>query len=236
MNIWRIRLASSFCILAIMLAVSWASRAVAATITVTSTADSGAGSLRDAIASANSGDTIMLDVAGTITLTSGPIAIDQNLEISGPGTISGGGTTQVFIVGNGFSVNVDNVTIENGFVGNTNGGGIVNNGTLTITSSTMTNNLSNNGDGGSIFNGGTLTVNNSTIENSCGASVSTEGCGIFNSGTLTVTDSTLSGNVGPSSGAGIYNAGTATVTGSMLSGNDALFGEGGALTTLGCFP
>ena len=42
----------------------------AATITVTSTADSGAGTLRDALASASDGDTIDFSVTGTITLTS----------------------------------------------------------------------------------------------------------------------------------------------------------------------
>ena len=39
----------------------------AATITVTNTNDDGAGSLRQAIANANNGDTIHFGVAGTIT-------------------------------------------------------------------------------------------------------------------------------------------------------------------------
>ena len=57
----------------------------AATITVTSTADSGAGTLRDALASASDGDTIDFSVTGTITLTSGQLVVNNSLTISGPG-------------------------------------------------------------------------------------------------------------------------------------------------------
>lgn len=48
----------------------------AGTITVTSTADSGPGSLRAALAGAASGDTINFAVTGTITLTSGELLAD----------------------------------------------------------------------------------------------------------------------------------------------------------------
>src|SRR5258706_12785192 len=71
----------------------------AATITVTSTADSGAGSLRDAIATASSGDTINISVTGTITLT-GTLMISKSLTISGPGAsdlaVSGNNAARVF--------------------------------------------------------------------------------------------------------------------------------------------
>jgi hypothetical protein len=56
----------------------------AATLTVTSTADSGAGSLRDAIANAASGDTVDFAVTGTIVLTSGHLFIGNDLNIIGP--------------------------------------------------------------------------------------------------------------------------------------------------------
>ena len=63
-------------------------------VLVTSSADSGAGSLRDAIASAVSGETIKFaSSVHAITLTSGELAISTNLDIEGPGanklTISG---------------------------------------------------------------------------------------------------------------------------------------------------
>src|SRR5581483_10746624 len=57
----------------------------AATITVTNTNDSGAGSLRQAIADAMPGDTINFSVTGAITLTSGALGITKNLTIQGPG-------------------------------------------------------------------------------------------------------------------------------------------------------
>ena len=60
----------------------------AATLTVTTTADSGAGSLRQALADANDGDTIQFDAAlngQTIGLTSAELVIDKNITISGPG-------------------------------------------------------------------------------------------------------------------------------------------------------
>src|SRR4051794_7722448 len=58
----------------------------ATTIAVTTTADSGAGSLRQALADANPGDTIDLTgVSGTITLTSGKLEVDDAVNIVGPG-------------------------------------------------------------------------------------------------------------------------------------------------------
>ena len=62
--------------------------AEAATLTVTTTADGGAGSLRAAIASSSDGDTIQFDPAlngQTINLTSGELPINKNLTIDGPG-------------------------------------------------------------------------------------------------------------------------------------------------------
>ena len=60
-----------------------------ATITVINTNDSGAGSLRQAIADAASSDTINFNLSNcpcTITLTSGELVIGKNLTIEGPGT------------------------------------------------------------------------------------------------------------------------------------------------------
>ena len=58
--------------------------AVAATLTVTTTADAGPGSLRDAIAAAASGDTIDVP-AGTYVLTSGPLRIAAGVTVAGAG-------------------------------------------------------------------------------------------------------------------------------------------------------
>jgi hypothetical protein len=198
------------------------------TITVTNTNDSGAGSLRNAIAAANPGDIITFSVTGTITLTSGTLTIGKNLTISGPGAsnlaISGNNLFQVFFISSTATVTISGLTIENG--NNPNGGGIWNQGTLSLSNSIVSGNTSF--QGGGINNGGgntsaTLIVTNSTIS---GNSASASGGGIFNFGTLTVTGSTISGNTAVSGGGGIENQGGSTVTNSTFSGNQATVGAG----------
>src|SRR5436305_11334743 len=70
---------------AVLLFAATAMSSHAATITVTNTNDSGPGSLRQALAVANDGDRITFAVSGTITLTSGGLAVFKNVTISGPG-------------------------------------------------------------------------------------------------------------------------------------------------------
>jgi hypothetical protein len=216
--------------------------AFAAAITVTNQADSGPGSLRDAIAAAAPGDTInfSLTLPATITLTSGELLISKNLTISGPGAsnlaISGMNASRVFEIGSGFTVAISGLTIQNGSADT--GGGIFNVGTLMLSNSTVSSN-SVSGNGGGIYNNGTLTMTNSTLSgNSAKGGGNGGGGGIFNYfGTLVMTNSTLSGNsaVGfgfNAVGAGVYiYAGTVTVTNSTLSGNSA--GVGGGIYTYG---
>ena len=70
-------------------------RTVPSILTVTNLLDAGDGSLRDQIAAAANGDTILFDssLRGTISLTSGELDITQNFTIQGPGaanlTVSG---------------------------------------------------------------------------------------------------------------------------------------------------
>jgi len=79
------------------------SAAAFAQCTVTTTADSGPGSLRAALSNAATcpGSTITFSVTGTITLAS-RLLINQAVTISGPGysnlTISGGGATRIFFI------------------------------------------------------------------------------------------------------------------------------------------
>src|SRR5438874_8943227 len=61
------------------------SLAHADTIVVTNTNDSGPGSLRQALADVNDGDTISFVVTGMIGLTSGELFVNNNVTISGPG-------------------------------------------------------------------------------------------------------------------------------------------------------
>lgn len=114
------------------MSVSVCLQASAATITVVNTNDAGAGSLRQAIASAAPGDTINFAVTGTIALTSGQLLIDKNLTIQGPGadslTISGNHASRVFQNGAGMTA-LDGLTIADGKITDNNsaaGGGIYN--------------------------------------------------------------------------------------------------------------
>ena len=175
--------------------------------------------LRGAIASASSGDTIQFasGLAGAIDLSTaehglGTLTISLNLTIQGPSnnaiTIEGGSTArvttnaQVFSITSG-TVALNNLVISNGYTTG-NGGGIYNAGTLTVQNSSITNNTT--GSGGGIFTVGTLTVTNSTFANNSSSYV---GGGIAQwdgSIVTTVTNSTFYNN-SSQYGGGIYHLG-----------------------------
>ena len=198
----------------------------ASDITVTNNADTGAGSLRQAIANVCVSGVIRFDAtyfsaARTITLDS-ELSIAKNLTIDGADVaspiISGNNTVRVFNITSS-NVTLNNLSISNGSSA-TDGGGIYNDGsTLTITNSTLSGNSAIR-DGGGIANGGVLTVTNSTLS---GNSASRNGGGIANGGTLTVTNSTLSGNSASPSNGGIYgNTGSTTMLKNTIVANSSL--------------
>jgi predicted outer membrane repeat protein len=111
-------------------------------------------------------------------------------------------------------VNEGMLTVSGGtFSGNSASfGGAVNNGfgaTLVVNDTSFTSNNATN-DGGGIDNFGTLTVNVCTLQNNSAS----YGGGIANesAGTLTVTDSTVCSN-SAAYGADLFNAGTTTISG-----------------------
>ena len=202
----------------------------AAVVRVTNCGDSGPGSLRSAVANAPQGATIRI-VCRMITLSSA-VAISNSITILGrdlgASAVSGNDADRVFQVSSGAAVGLIHMTIENGHT-STDGGGIVNNGTLTITNSTVANNTAGFGSlsssGGGIDNAGNLTITKTTVSgNFAGGDHGDFGGGISNSGTLTITNSTVSGNSGGGMlggfGGGISNSGTLTMTNSTVSGND----------------
>ena len=193
----------------------------AATITVTNTNDSGAGSLRQAIADALNGDTIDFGVTGTITLTTGELLVNKGITIHGSGpdhlTVDGNHASGVFYVqlDGGGAASIAGLTITNGNAGNGWGGGISNESSM-------------------------LTVSNCTISGNSASGVFGVGGGIANddvisNATLEILNCTISGNSAGDNGGGIYNYGgsnTATlrVINSTLSGNSAHFYGGGIFT------
>ncbi len=144
---------------------------------VTNNADSGAGSLRQAIADACVGSTITFanTVTSPITLAS-ELVINKNLTIQGPGanllSISGNNVNRVFYIAPATVATLDGLTVTQGngagAVSSGSGGGIFNDqGNLTLTNSTVTgNSASGGGQAGGIYNlGGTAAISRSTISN-----------------------------------------------------------------------
>ncbi|HWM23709.1 MAG TPA: choice-of-anchor Q domain-containing protein [Chthoniobacterales bacterium] len=210
----------------------------AATLFVTNTADSGAGSLRDTIAAASDGDTIQFDAAlngQAITLTSGELLIDKNLTINGPGanllavqrsTASGTPAFRIFRAAmpstEPGSITIAGLTISNGNDPELGGGIVSIARTLTISRCVISGNSAPNGGG--LYCGGMhgtlLAVN--VIDSTISGNSSTTGGGIYVTGpyfygfggaALAITNSTISGN-------------TATGDGSGRSGGGGIFSQG----------
>jgi hypothetical protein len=198
--------------------------------------DSGPGSLRQAILDTPAGGTVSFQpgLNGTITLSTGELAIDKNLNIAGPGAnliaVSGNNHSRVFDISAAIGVDISGLTIANGnadFSVGGNGGGVRNDGALTIRNCTISGNSAGNGDGGGIENFGFLIVCGSTLS---GNSVQGgSGGGIFDRGSgLVVSNSTLNGNSTLTTGGGIFcESGLVVLNCCTLSGNSA--DEGGGI-------
>ncbi len=213
-----------------------------ATITVTSTADSGTGTLRAALANAANGDTIDASgVTGTILLTSGELLVSNSVTILGPGpanlAVDGDDANRAFNI-SGTAVTIAGLTITNGkasggFPANCGGAIYTGPGRLTLSNCIFSGNSAEFG-GGIFDNHSILTVSACTFSGNSAAN----GGGIFNntvfgSGTLAVSSCNFSGNsANNDSGGGIYNNGqasgnaTAQIGNSTFNGNSAGYGAG----------
>ena len=199
-------------------------RTVPSTFMVLNLADSGAGSLRQAILDANDNpgaDLIRFDPAardGTIALTSGQLSITDDLLLDGPGvnrlTISGNDASRVFSVsGSATDVEIRDLTIANGratdatVVGPigpvTLGGGLLNTGArVVLFHVTMANNQAVGAiaQGGAVANvfGASLVVTDSTFtENRAAGTMFGSAGALLNEGggsVLVLDHSTFTGN------------------------------------------
>ena len=212
-------------------------------ITVTSLADAGPGSLRDAISLANtSGETILFDVTGTIVLTGGELQIRHAMTIDGAGqdvTVSGNGMSRVFDVAGGTSANpmivsIANIMIVGGFVAADDpssiaGGGIRNSAQLTLGQVTLSGNSA--GLGGAVANvgEGQLTGNQLVLQNNSahfgGGAVygSPDGQVLLSNAEITQnTAGTTNASAYSTFGGGIYSQGDLSLTDVVISGNSAV--------------
>jgi hypothetical protein len=198
--------------------------------------------IRDAIAHGDGPLTFSCNGATTVT-TSAILRVDKDVVLDGEEklTVDGNGNHQVFYIVRGQTAELHRMTVHNGYGPGYLGGGIENNGTLTVANCTVSGSYALHGGG--IGSSGTLTVTDSTVSGNTskdrgggiviwegsatvtGVTVSdnaagARGGGISNYTTLIVTDSTVSGNTTPDRGVGgISNLGTLVVTNSTISGN-----------------
>jgi hypothetical protein len=184
------------------------------TFTVTTLADSGPGSLRQAIVSANAeaGPNRIIFASGlhgAIVLTTGALGLAKSTEIDGPGaellSVSGGNAGRVFEIEKSANVTIHRLSIANGRAAG---------------------NIAHPGLGGGIYiAGGALTLDGVNLVNNRAI------------GTPNVVSEIPAGtgppNLGVGAGGGIYVvAGTLTVTNSLFANNQALGAVGGPVAGL----
>lgn len=203
---------------------------------VTSTADSGTGSLRAVLGAAVSGDTITFTVPSpsTIALTGGELPITTSVTISGPGANA---LSIVNASGRVFNLDTSGKTVLisgmhlSGQNPSGNGGAIINNGGALTLQYVLIDNSSTTGEGGAIennYNGSvsySLTIQNSTIANN---TANKAGAIAFIGCDLRIENSTIYGNHATDSfGAMTLFSGCGYIYNSSIVGNTAAFSVGG---------
>jgi hypothetical protein len=220
--------------------------AAASTFQVSNSCNSGKGSLRTAVAKANTdasppetitfASPLMSSVScpstNTITLAGSPITIMKSVTITGPGAsslaVSGNHVVTVFHVNSGATVRISGLTIENG----TAKPGKAEADTSTNIGSNQRLKLKggNGGNGGGIYNAGTLMLSNDTVTGNTSGSGGAGG-----NDTVAITGSTntvtfTGGNGG--NGGGIYNVGGLTLTNDTVTANSTGSGGNGGTSTV----
>jgi hypothetical protein len=189
-------------------------RTLPSTFRVVNLADSGPGSLRQAILDANANpgaDLVKFDAAltGTISLAS-ELNVTDALTIDGPGqqkiAVSGNNATREFDISvAGIDVTIAELTIANGRAE----------------------------EGAGVWNGGNLTISNSVLLSNQAAGDIGRGGGVFNAAgaVLTIDHSMLTGNLATGSdrglGGGLLNDGQAFVSHTTFADNNAIGGTAG---------
>ena len=227
-------------------------------IPVTNPADSGPGTLRAAVDIANHSPKavkIEFDLSPgetAITLTSGQLELSNTaaVTIDGPGAgqlaIDGDQNGRVFQIDPGVQATISGLTIRGGSVSDPDGnyslsilnegGGLYNQGAVTLTDDTVSDNDAA-ALGGGIFNSpssnASLTMTDCTVTGNSafiGGGLSNGSQSVVpGSATMTLANCTLSGNTSDNGGGGIFNSATATLTDCSVSGNTCESGSAGGV-------
>jgi CSLREA domain-containing protein len=183
-------------------------------------------------------DPSLFSAPQTITLALGEYQINNpngTLAVYGTGsellTISANNQSRVIFNSDASIAAILNLTVADGNVkiGLAGGGGILNNGLLSIENLVLRNNTANYSGGGIYNNGiGSLYVNSSIIRNNHAGAEGGGGISNFMGGSVSVTGTTISANGTTGNGGGIFNSGGAfSVISSTVSGNSAVQRGGG---------
>lgn len=205
---------------------------------VTSTANHGPGTLREALVGAEDGDVITFDPSlngDTIRLEK-ELRICRQVTIQGPGSaqlaVSGGDSTRLIRIMQTDSVVISGLSLTRGqSPAGEDGGGILVEGSLQLLNCILTDNHADDDGGGvSVQENAAAYLDSCTISNnSCGDDGG--GLRVFN-GSLTIRNTTVSNNFSPSFGGGLSSSGTVEIEASTFSENQAN-GVGGGIRCFG---
>jgi len=213
-------------------------------ITVTNLDDSGFGSLRAAVSTANTApgaDTIdfQAGLKGEITLTTGELAITDTLTVNGPGSqvivVRGNNASRIFAAQT--PLTVAGLTLSNG---KAEFGGAIYAGTALVLTDCILFSNSASASGGAIGIGtGSLTAtgcsflnNTAVLAGGAIAVIGQELGPISTGGSATLTGCTVSGN-SANEGGGLFVRDKLTIANSSVSGNTATAGPGGGVRVAG---
>ena len=210
-------------------------------IIVLNGSDSGDGSLRAILASAQDGDTITFDPSVTlVTLTSGEISFSQaNITINGGGIVtierstSSGDFRLLNSTAAAGTLTLKGLTFQNGKIGSgtTNSGGGIHVNSAVTAENCFFNKNSTGSTGGGIYAGGAVSMTNCTFS---GNTSTNAGAGLYvGSGDAILTGCIFDSNKSSSAGGGVYTNSNVTLDSCIFLGNVASGGNGGGLRSWG---
>jgi hypothetical protein len=164
-------------------------------------------------------------------------AVTGNLTIAGgPGTTisrsSSAGAFRILEVAAGARLTLASVTVTGGAVPTSQGGGILDEGSVTLRNVRLTGNTALSGGGLFVDTGANAAIRFSELS---GNDATGDGGAVLNVGDLAVDHSRLAGNTagaGDGGGVNTQKAGTSRISSTLVTGNRA-GGQGGGLSSLG---